>query len=75
MKTKSLFLVALTALGVAQPSRADVLELKSGKTLNGKYAGGTAGTIRFETAEGVQVIETAQVLALTARALGISLAE
>jgi len=44
---------------------ADVLELKSGKTLNGKYVGGTAGTIRFETTAGVQVIETSEALALT----------
>ena len=45
--------------------RADVLELKDGKVLNGKYAGGTAGTVRFETAAGVQVVETSQALALT----------
>lgn len=45
--------------------QADVLELKNGKVLNGTYVGGTAGTIRFETAQGVQVVETAQALALT----------
>ena len=50
------------AFAVAQ---ADVLELKSGKVLTGKYVGGTAGTIRFETSQGVQVIETDQALALT----------
>lgn len=54
-------LMVLAALG----GRADVLELKNGKTLNGKYAGGTAGTVRFETSAGVQVIETSQILALT----------
>ena len=52
-------------MSAALPSNADVLELKTGKTLNGKFVGGTAGTIRFETAEGVQVVETSQALALT----------
>ena len=46
-------------------AQADVLELKNGKVLTGSYAGGTAGTIRFETSQGVQVVETSQALALT----------
>jgi hypothetical protein len=44
---------------------ADVLEMKDGQVLNGKYAGGTAGTLRFETSTGVQVLETSQIVALT----------
>lgn len=64
MKRNLLIATALTLLS-ALSSRADVLELKDGKTLNGKYVGGTAATIRFETSAGVQVIETAQALALT----------
>lgn len=64
MKTNSL-LWAGVILALAQFSRADVLELKDGKTLNGKYVGGTAGTVRFETTAGVQVVETSRVLALT----------
>ena len=44
---------------------ADVLELKNGQVLNGKYSGGTAGTLRFETSAGLQVIETSQIIALT----------
>lgn len=64
MKRQILLTTALTLVS-ALSSQADVLELKSGKTLNGKYVGGTSGTIRFETSEGVQVIETAQALALT----------
>ena len=46
-------------------AQADVLELKNGKVLSGKYVGGTAGAIRFETSAGMQVIETSQALALT----------
>lgn len=43
----------------------DVLELKNGTILNGKYVGGTAGTIRFETSQGTSVVETSQAIALT----------
>ena len=64
MKHKQLLIIALLSMGALQ-TWADVLELKNGKTLNGKYAGGTAGTIRFETSEGMQVIETGSALALT----------
>jgi len=69
MKTPSMLLTLLAVLTAAH-TQADVLELKNGKTLNGKFAGGTAGTIRFETTEGVQVIETAQALAMTFTAGG-----
>jgi hypothetical protein len=62
-KTISLCLTA-GLLGWAAAS-ADVLELKNGQVLTGKYVGGTAGTIRFETGGGTQVIETAQATALT----------
>jgi len=57
--------LAATVLLVCTLARADVLELKNGKVLNGKYVGGTAGTVRFETSAGTQVIETSQALALT----------
>lgn len=59
--------LCLTAslVGWGLSASADVLELKNGQALNGKYVGGTAGTIRFETGGGTQVIETAQATALT----------
>ncbi len=65
MKAKSIFSCTLVIVAIATVTQADVLELKNGKVLNGNYAGGTAGTIRFETSQGVQVIETGQVLALS----------
>ena len=65
MKTKLLFISAIALGAIAFVAQADVLELKNGKVLTGKYVGGTAGTIRFETSQGVQVIETSQALALT----------
>lgn len=46
-------------------ARGDVLELKGGKVLQGTYQGGTAGTVRFETADGLLVVERANILALT----------
>ncbi len=64
MKHHRILITALLSLA-ALSTRADVLELKNGQTLNGKYVGGTAGTIRFETSAGVQAIETGQALALT----------
>lgn len=61
------FGAAAVACVLAMPlhAGADVLELKNGQVLAGKYAGGTAGTIRFETSGGVRVVETSQALAVT----------
>jgi hypothetical protein len=56
---------ALAISAAVSAAQADVLELKSGKVLTGNYVGGTAGTIRFETSQGVQVVEKSQALALT----------
>jgi len=62
---KQIILLTVLALSATAPARADVLELKNGTALNGKYVGGTAGTIRFETSSGVQVLETSKAIALT----------
>jgi hypothetical protein len=48
--------------------RADILELK-----HGKFAGGTAGTVRFATGAGQQVIETSQINAALDLQLAASL--
>lgn len=64
-RSRILNLAATACVLAAAHSRADVLELKDGRVLTGKYVGGTAGTIRFETAGGVQVVEASQALALT----------
>ena len=63
IKIQPLFLVALLASGASV--RADVLELKNGTVLNGKYAGGTATAVNFTTSAGVQTVDTAQITALT----------
>lgn len=40
---------------------ADTLELKNGTVLEGKYLGGTAETVRFETSAGMQIISYDQI--------------
>lgn len=65
MKIKISLIAPLFCLGCSLVARADILELKNGMILNGKYAGGTAGTVRFENDAGLQVLEIAQVIALT----------
>jgi len=67
MKTTNLQLSwAILAVGIlATPVKADILELKNGTLLKGTYAGGTAGTVRFETGAGLQVIERSQIIAIT----------
>lgn len=55
----------LATLALALPAHADVLELKNGTILNGKYVGGTGATIRFEALGSLQVIATSDIIALT----------
>ncbi len=70
MKTIFPLVLAAALAAVASIAQADVLELKNGKVLTGNYVGGTAGTIRFETSQGVQVVEKSQALALTFTSAG-----
>ena len=65
MKTSLLLIVAINCLGFSLSVQADILELKNGNVLDGKYVGGTAGTVRFEAGAGMQVIGTSQITALT----------
>jgi hypothetical protein len=59
------FLITTLTVFLAALSHADVIELKNGKKLTGKYAGGTAGSVGFETSEGMQFFETGQIVALS----------
>jgi hypothetical protein len=63
--TKFLLGFAALLLGLAVAAQADILELKNGAVLNGKYVGGTVGTLRFETGGGMQVFETSQIMTIT----------
>lgn len=65
LSTPTLTSALASALLVCTLAQADVLELKNGQVLNGKYLGGTASTVRLETSGGTQVIETGQAVALT----------
>jgi len=72
MTRHPILLAAIASLTAWFPCQADVLELQNGEILSGKFAGGTAGTIRFETSSGLKVIETSQALALTFTSGGAS---
>jgi hypothetical protein len=65
MKSVTIVFIAAVILVSFQTTWADTLELKNGQVVSGTYVGGTAGTVRFETAKGVQVYNTGDVLALT----------
>lgn len=65
MKTKTQSCLTIALLAVAASVQADILELKNGNVLSGKYTGGTAATVRFETSDGMKVLETSQIIALT----------
>jgi len=65
MKTQLQRLLISGTLTAAIAASADVLELKNGTVLNGKFAGGNANAINFETSAGMQVINPAQAVALT----------
>lgn len=54
----------VTSLG-AQQVGADVLELKDGTVLNGKYDGGTKGTVRFLVKGQVKAVPVSDVIVLT----------
>jgi hypothetical protein len=65
MRPGMYWLTIAVVLACETAAVADILELKNGTILDGKYAGGTATTVRFETGSGMQVIETSQIVALT----------
>lgn len=44
---------------------ADTVEMRDGSIMQGKYVGGTSTTIRIEAADGIKVVETSKVLAVT----------
>ncbi len=68
MRYRNFFARALVIAACAEGATraaADTVEKRDGTILSGKYGGGTAGTIRLETPQGIVVIQTADVLALT----------
>ena len=56
--------VAVAALALSQ-AQADVLELRSGELLNGRFMGGTQTSVRFEVSGSLRVVATTEILALT----------
>lgn len=68
--TRAVFSAFVFVSTAASPLHADVLELKNGTVLNGKYVGGTAGTVRFEALGSLQVLATSDIVALTFTSTG-----
>src|SRR4051812_9837036 len=62
---KALLAIVAIVAGSYGIGRADTAEMRDGSLVQGKYVGGTAGTVRLETPEGVKVVETSKILALT----------
>lgn len=60
----TLLVVATLAFAVA-PVRADTLEMKDGRVLNGRFVGGTAAQLRFEVNGTVESFGVDQIVALT----------
>jgi hypothetical protein len=60
-------MIAAVALGLffASAARADTLELKDGRVLQGRYLGGTQAVLRFEIKGEVQTFNVADAVALT----------
>ena len=57
--------VVLFTTIVALPVRSDVLELKDGTVLDGKYMGGSQSSMRFQVKNDIQVVPIGKILALT----------
>lgn len=58
------FLIAAMTL-ISASAFADTLELRNGRIVNGKYVGGTQGTVRFESAGEISVYRVDEIIALT----------
>ncbi len=65
MKSIAKLAFAFALLGLAASARADILELKNGQTMSGKYAGGTPDMIYFKTDMGQMMVDVSNVVALT----------
>lgn len=61
MKTKLCLLLSVMLCLWAAPARGDTLELNDGTVLQGKYLGGSADTVRFQTSAGLQIVEYARI--------------
>src|SRR5688500_161942 len=48
-----------------QATWADNVQMRDGTVIQGKYMGGSPGTIQIQAADGVKTLDTAQVLTLT----------
>ena len=64
MRKFNLIIVA-TLLFSVHAASGDTVQMRSGNIIQGKYAGGTATTVQFETADGTTTLQTSNILSLT----------
>jgi hypothetical protein len=64
LRTLGAFVLLMSASALTFTSRADSIELRDGRHLQGKYVGGTSGVIAFMTRGAVEYLNTADVLVL-----------
>jgi hypothetical protein len=67
---KIVICTAILGMQVLYGAQADVLELKNKSILQGKYAGGTSETIRFQVGAETKVIPLSDIVALTITPMG-----
>lgn len=66
MKRLYLILIAfLVGVFMGSPVWADIVEMKDGTLVNGKYMGGTQKTIRFQVEDKIEVYPVEDILAIT----------
>ncbi|HXN22193.1 MAG TPA: hypothetical protein VOA41_05555 [Candidatus Dormibacteraeota bacterium] len=75
MKRMSLGLVLAVVGGLvaaAVPASADTLELRDGRVINGRFMGGTAAQLRFESSGSIESYSVEQIVALSFTGTGNS---
>jgi hypothetical protein len=65
MKAIHPVLAVFVCTSLSGPLKADVIQLKTGASVQGTYAGGTATTVVFQTPQGLQSISTETIVSLT----------
>ena len=65
MKISASLIVSALLLAFIAVAHADTLALRDGTVLQGKFVGGDATTVRFQTSYGLQIVPMAQVRSMS----------
>jgi hypothetical protein len=58
-------ITVMALLVIARGASGDTAQMRSGNVIQGKYAGGTATTVQFQTADGTATLQTSNIVSLT----------